>query len=195
MALDIFIQRQVEFIKRSLSFQRVFKHYNWNWETDEDHQLSCPFHARFIDKLGRPFEEHPSAKYYSGTKSLYCFTCNFVGDILGVIRRKENLTLEEAIKFTSEKFDVQVDTEFVYEGPDPISEDKAGPLAKFWNDEANDLLYRVCQTDKAIEAYIPNIFKVKWIIEDSVKSLSYFEAVGKYREWFKAVKQLVEVSK
>ena len=49
----------------------------------------CPFHS----------EKTPSFTVYSDTASFYCFGCQAAGDVIGFIRKIENLDYVEAVRF------------------------------------------------------------------------------------------------
>lgn len=53
----------------------------------------CPFHS----------EKTPSFTVYSDTASFYCFGCQAGGDVIGFIRRIENLDYVEAVKFLANR--------------------------------------------------------------------------------------------
>ena len=58
----------------------------------------CPFHS----------EKTPSFTVYSDTASFYCFGCQTGGDVIGFIRKIENLDYAEAIKFLANRAGIPV---------------------------------------------------------------------------------------
>lgn len=58
----------------------------------------CPFHS----------EKTPSFTVFSDTSSFYCFGCQAAGDVIGFIRRIENLDYVEAIKFLANRAGMQM---------------------------------------------------------------------------------------
>lgn len=58
----------------------------------------CPFHN----------EKSPSFTVYTDTSSFYCFGCQTGGDVIGFIRRIENLDYVEAVKFLAARAGLQV---------------------------------------------------------------------------------------
>lgn len=58
----------------------------------------CPFHS----------EKTPSFTVYSDTASFYCFGCQAGGDVIGFIRKIENLDYAEAIKFLANRAGIPV---------------------------------------------------------------------------------------
>ena len=61
----------------------------------------CPFHS----------EKTPSFTVYSDTASFYCFGCQAGGDVIGFIRRIENLDYVEAIKFLANRAGIAIPEE------------------------------------------------------------------------------------
>lgn len=53
----------------------------------------CPFHS----------EKTPSCTIYSDTQSFYCFGCGAGGDVISFIKRIENLSYIEAVRFLAER--------------------------------------------------------------------------------------------
>ena len=53
----------------------------------------CPFHS----------EKTPSFMVYPDTASFYCFGCQVGGDVIGFIRKIENLDYVEAVKFLANR--------------------------------------------------------------------------------------------
>lgn len=53
----------------------------------------CPFHS----------EKTPSCTVYNDTQSFYCFGCGAGGDVISFIKRIENLSYIEAVRFLSER--------------------------------------------------------------------------------------------
>lgn len=53
----------------------------------------CPFHS----------EKTPSCTIYSDTQSFYCFGCGAGGDVISFIKKIENLSYYEAVKFLAER--------------------------------------------------------------------------------------------
>ncbi len=70
----------------------------------------CPFHS----------EKTPSFTVYPESQSFYCFGCGAGGDIIGFIRRIENLSYVEAIRLLAERTGMQV--------PDEAADDKEAML-------------------------------------------------------------------
>ena len=70
----------------------------------------CPFHS----------EKTPSFTVYPESQSFYCFGCGAGGDIIGFIRRIENLSYVEAIRLLAERTGMQV--------PDEATDDKEAML-------------------------------------------------------------------
>lgn len=58
----------------------------------------CPFHS----------EKTPSFTVFSDTSSFYCFGCQAAGDVIGFIRKIENLDYVEAIKFLANRAGMQM---------------------------------------------------------------------------------------
>ncbi len=58
----------------------------------------CPFHS----------EKTPSFTVFSDTSSFYCFGCQTGGDVIGFIRKIENLDYVEAIKFLANRAGMQM---------------------------------------------------------------------------------------
>ena len=58
----------------------------------------CPFHS----------EKTPSFTVYSDTASFYCFGCQAGGDVIGFIRKIENLDYAEAIKFLANRAGIPI---------------------------------------------------------------------------------------
>lgn len=58
----------------------------------------CPFHS----------EKTPSFTVFSDTSSFYCFGCQVGGDVIGFIRRIENLDYVEAVKFLANRAGLQM---------------------------------------------------------------------------------------
>ena len=61
----------------------------------------CPFHS----------EKTPSFTVYGDTASFYCFGCQAGGDVIGFIRRIENLDYVEAVKFLANRAGLAVPEE------------------------------------------------------------------------------------
>ena len=70
----------------------------------------CPFHS---EKTG-------SFTVYPESQSFYCFGCGAGGDVIGFIRRIENLEYVEAVKFLAERFGMTV--------PEDAAEDRTAAL-------------------------------------------------------------------
>lgn len=61
----------------------------------------CPFHS----------EKTPSFTVYTDTASFYCFGCQTGGDVIGFIRKIENLDYVEAVKFLANRAGIAVPEE------------------------------------------------------------------------------------
>jgi len=70
----------------------------------------CPFHS----------EKTPSFTVYPESQSFYCFGCGAGGDVIGFVRRIENLGYMEAIRLLAERAGMQV--------PDEAADDKEALL-------------------------------------------------------------------
>lgn len=66
----------------------------------------CPFHS----------EKTPSFTVYPESQSFYCFGCGAGGDIIGFIRRIENLGYVESVKFLAERAGMRVPDEAADDG-------------------------------------------------------------------------------
>lgn len=58
----------------------------------------CPFHS----------EKTPSCTVYKDTQSFYCFGCGAGGDVITFIKRIENLSYIEAVKFLAQRAGIQM---------------------------------------------------------------------------------------
>lgn len=97
----------------------------------------CPFHS---EKTG-------SFTVYPDSQSFYCFGCGAGGDVVGFIRRIENLEYVEAIKFLAEKNGMSV--------PEDVKDDKTAALKTRileMNREAAHFFYDSLLSEKGKEA-------------------------------------------
>ena len=74
----------IEEIKNSLSMPELLRRYHIETKRNMCH---CPFHGD---------DKHPSMKVYND--AVYCFTCNFRGDIFDVYREFEHCDFKTAFK-------------------------------------------------------------------------------------------------
>jgi len=59
--------------------------------------FSCQIHGR---------DQHPSAYYNPGSKTMHCFACGFTGDVIAAVMAIEKITLSQAIYFILNNFRV-----------------------------------------------------------------------------------------
>lgn len=97
----------------------------------------CPFHS----------EKTPSFTVFGDTSSFYCFGCQAGGDVIGFIRRIENLDYVEAIKFLANRAGMQM-----------VEENKNDGLSKMrlrireQNREAGRFFYRALYSPEGRQA-------------------------------------------
>ncbi|MBP1591711.1 MAG: DNA primase [Oscillospiraceae bacterium] len=71
----------------------VFSSYTSLKKHGSTSKCLCPFHS----------EKTPSCTVYSDTQSFYCFGCGAGGDVISFIKRIENLSYIEAVRFLAER--------------------------------------------------------------------------------------------
>ena len=71
----------------------VFSSYTSLKKHGSTSKCLCPFHS----------EKTPSCTIYSDTQSFYCFGCGAGGDVISFIKRIENLSYIEAVRFLAER--------------------------------------------------------------------------------------------
>ena len=71
----------------------VFSSYTSLKKHGSTSKCLCPFHS----------EKTPSYTVYSDTQSFYCFGCGAGGDVISFIKRIENLSYIEAVRFLAER--------------------------------------------------------------------------------------------
>ncbi len=76
----------------------IFSSYTSLRKRGSTYTCLCPFHS----------EKTPSCTVYTDTQSFYCFGCGAGGDVITFIKRIENLTYFEAIKFLAERSDLSI---------------------------------------------------------------------------------------
>ncbi|MGN0474993.1 MAG: DNA primase [Acutalibacteraceae bacterium] len=97
----------------------------------------CPFHS----------EKTPSFTVFGDTSSFYCFGCQAGGDVIGFIRRIENLDYVEAVKFLANRAGMQM-----------VEENKNDGLSKMrlkireQNREAGRFFYRALYSPEGGQA-------------------------------------------
>lgn len=97
----------------------------------------CPFHS----------EKTPSFTVFGDTSSFYCFGCQAGGDVIGFIRRIENLDYVEAVKFLANRAGLQM-----------VDENKNDGLSKMrlkireQNREAGRFFYRALYSPEGRQA-------------------------------------------
>lgn len=86
-------------VKECVSFRTLFEWFGLHWKSDEDHQLSCPLHARYKDAAGRPVERNPSMHYYANgvEPKLWCFACNDGGDVVWLTKQLKKTDFAGAV--------------------------------------------------------------------------------------------------
>ena len=71
----------------------VFSSYTSLKKHGSTSKCLCPFHS----------EKTPSCTIYNDTQSFYCFGCGAGGDVISFIKRIENLSYIEAVRFLAER--------------------------------------------------------------------------------------------
>ena len=71
----------------------VFSSYTSLKKHGSTSKCLCPFHS----------EKTPSSTIYNDTQSFYCFGCGAGGDVISFIKRIENLSYIEAVRFLAER--------------------------------------------------------------------------------------------
>ena len=101
-------------LKNSIGLDQLLNGYGYDiYLNGSDQQFRCDLHGS-----GR--DNKPSARYYHGTKTWYCFACGKVRDVISTTMEKEGLEYVDACRFLEKKYNLPAWKEYKEE----VGEDK-----------------------------------------------------------------------
>lgn len=159
---------RLDHARRNVSFKQVFQTTGLQWLSDQSHQFSCPFHARYRDGANRPVERNPSARFYAQDRRIWCFACDEGGDVVWFWRKAYKIEfLGDAIRDIYKKFGLgDIDTQVVLRQEkerersiqhlEPVRAD----ILKKVSDPVNDILWQTGRADPELTVSLDRITEV-----------------------------------
>jgi DNA primase len=93
------VREKLASVKTAVSIVDVLKSHNIFVPAGVESQIRCPFHGS---------DSHPSARVYTTTNTIFCWTCHRLWDVIAAEMQFTGATLVEAVDSLCSSFSVDV---------------------------------------------------------------------------------------
>lgn len=172
------VRDNIAAVKTAVKMVDLLKFHGIVVPADTQTQLSCPFHGA---------DAHPSARVYSDTNSLFCWTCHKVWDVISAEMEFTGLPLVEAVQELVVRFKVAVE-----EQPQEIAKFYATVNRYVYGDKkqaqltASDLAdkFRRYYMDLSEWRLLSHVIEYFWEEFDNLAAETPVEGLDKVFEWY-----------
>ena len=93
------IREKLAAVKTSVKIVDVLRHHGINVPDGINQQISCPFHG---------IDSHPSARVYTQTNTIFCWTCHSLWDVISAEMQFSEISLNEAVNVLVQRYGIDV---------------------------------------------------------------------------------------